>query len=339
MKGPALRVARSEGESVRRRLRNEGLLRTDLRIGSDPDHLYLPLHDAHRVPADLGSIVEHDFDSRRPSAPRDYRDHIDATRTPTVPLPRAFEVVGDIVVVRLRGERRAFQRAVGDALLRFVPGARVVALDDGVRGPDRRRLLTVIAGAGPLTTRHRENGVEIDVDLERAYFSPRLAYEHARVAAQVGPGETVYDLCCGVGPFAIQIARAQPSARLVAVDANPYAIAALERSRARYRLERRIEPRVARVEAFLPTAAPCDRAILNLPHEGIKYLSSVAGRIRRGGTLHFYEVTSRAHRAGRGDALTAALRTEGQWTLTSERTVHPYSPGSDLVSYTLRRTE
>jgi tRNA (guanine37-N1)-methyltransferase len=195
-----------------------------------------------------------------------------------------------------------------------------------------------IAGNGDWSTRHRENGLELEVDLGRAYFSPRLAGEHARVAAAVGPDETVFDLCCGIGPFALAIARRGRAKRVVAVDANLEAIRLLERNAHRLGLGSRIEARAEPLEAFLPSAGVSARAILNLPLEGIKYITSVGAAVARGGTLHYYEVTERASRAGRPEVLARTLSREGaSWRATGAREVHAYSPRADLIAYTFVR--
>ena len=111
---------------------------------------------------------------------------------------------------------------------------------------------------------HVESEVEFDVDVEQAYFSPRLAREHERVSSAVRPGERVYDLCCGVGPFAVTVARDGRAQWVTAVDSNPRAIDLLRATLARYPFGGRVVPVLARLEEFLPSSGPADRVIFNL---------------------------------------------------------------------------
>ncbi|MGA7650248.1 MAG: methyltransferase domain-containing protein, partial [Thermoplasmata archaeon] len=270
--------------------------------------------------------------------PARYRDLLPWPEAEKDALPRSFDIVGDVVLIRLPDPLEPRKEAVGDALLRFVPGARLVGLDHGVHGPERRRRVERIAGAGPWRTRHRENGVELEVDVERAYFSPRLAREHARVAEDVRAGDRVYDLCCGVGPFSVTIAHLGRAASVTAVDANPDAIALLRDTLARHPFAGRVEAVRARLEEFLPAASPVERVVLNLPHEGIKYLASVARTVAPGGRLYYYEVVSRPEFAIRGVALMNSLVAVGRFAVVAERVVHPYSPTSDLVAFELERS-
>lgn len=340
MKSLAVVVARGDGERVRRRLREGGWLRRDLKVRRTATAVAFPVAADPGREAAPGGVEEADFEPTREGAPTTYRELLHLPPEEMRRLPRSFDVVGDIVLVRLPSELEPRATEVGEALLEFVPAARVVGLDRGVRGPERRRALERIAGAGSWRTRHRENGLEIEVDLERAYFSPRLAGEHARVAARVRRGERVLDLCCGVGPFTLAIARDARASGVVAVDMNPEAIALLEGNLKRLGLGGRVRTVTDRLEAFLPDAPTADRAILNLPHEGIKYLPQVAGALGRGGTLHYYEVTARSGQEGRPGELEMVVdpSRSGSWRATGRRVVHPYSPGSDLVAYTLERS-
>ncbi len=334
-RSPAVKVPSQEGEAVRRRLREAGLLRTDLRVRREGASLLLPVIDRGDAGAGVGERVEADFsefDDR--SAPRRYQDLVECPVEMRDRLPRSFDVIGDIVLVRVPPEVEALAPAIGLALLRFVPHARIAGRDQGVHGPERRRTLTRLAGDGDWKTVHHENGVAIHVDVERAYFSPRLAREHADVAGAVGPGEVVYDLCCGVGPFSLAIARQGKATRIVAVDSNPAAIGLLRESLARARGGDRIEPVEADVEVFLRTATPVERAILNLPHEGIKYLASVARLVRPGGAIHYYEVVARDALPRRTEELMDEAGGPSHWSGASSRVVHPYSPNADLVAFT-----
>ena len=338
MKGPALIVPRHRGEALRRALLEGGLLRTDLEILREGDRLALPLVDGRAVPDGMGELGEREFGSLRSPGPTDYRNLLELPTEEAQRLPRSFDVVGDVVLIRIPDEFAARAPEIGRALLTFVPGARIVGADHGVHGPERRRSLEGIAGSGAWRTRHRENGIDIEVDLEQAYFSPRLAREHARVAAAVGHGDRVYDLCCGVGPFSLTIARDGRAREITALDSNPAALALLRASLARQKFATSVSVVGGPVEAFTPSAEAVERVILNLPLEGIKYLPSVARTVARRGRFYYYEVTPRAEFERRGEAVVGKLDRPEEWTVVDQHVVHPYSPSADLVAFVLARS-
>jgi tRNA (guanine37-N1)-methyltransferase len=334
-----LLVPRAHGEEVRQDLADSGLLRTELRILHETDFLVFPVNENPvGVPPSWGTVVERDFPEHPRKGPIHYRDLLPWPAAEKETLPRSFDIVGEIVLIRLPPEFDLRKSEIGEALLRFVPGARLVGVDHGVHGPERRRRVERVAGSGGWRTRHKENGVELEVDVERAYFSPRLAREHARVAEEVRPGERVYDLCCGVGPFSATIAHLGRAARTTAVDSNPAAIDLLRETLARHPFGGRVVPVCLGLDEFLASAGPVERVVLNLPHEGIKYLPSVARTVIPRGRLYYYEVTPRTELAGRGVALVSSLAPVGEFALVEQRVVHPYSPGSDLVAFVFERS-
>ncbi|MGA7923106.1 MAG: methyltransferase domain-containing protein [Thermoplasmata archaeon] len=330
-------MPKSRGEVIRRTLRERQLLRSDLDILDEGDSLIFPV--AGTVSPDVpGTPVERDFPQLSSGPPRSYRELVAWPDEARARLPRAFDVIGDIVLIRLPASLLPRAADVGEALLRFVPGARIVGLDGGVHGVERRRALTKLAGNGGWRTTHAENGLTFEVDVSAAYFSPRLSREHLRVAALCEPGEAVLDLCCGIGPFALTIARTRPVAGVVAVDLNPEAIALVEANARRLGVGERLRAVCASLDEFLPSAGTFSRVVLNLPHEGIKYLTSVGSVVAPRGSLHYYEVTERASSAGRPETILHLLPPgTGPWSLRSRRVVHPYSPRSDIVVYDLFR--
>jgi len=337
MKSRALVVPRAHGEETRRDLLDAGLLRTDLAIRAEGDTIVLPIVADSDPPASWGQVTEHEFDPRPGEPLSDYRDLLSWPPEESRLLPRSFDIVGDIVLVRLPPELEARREEIGRALLGFVPNARIVGWDRGVHGPERRRRIERMAGSGDWSTRHRENGVELDVDVERAYFSPRLAREHARVAGEVATGDRVLDLCCGVGPFSVTIARDGRARAIVAVDANPAAIELLRKTLSRTAYGNRVTPVLDRVETFLPGRDPVERVILNLPHEGIKYVSLVAQAVAPSGWLYYYEVVPRSEFGRRADVIASILPQEPGWTVVPPHVVHPYSPTADLAAFVFER--
>lgn len=328
---------REEAEAVRRLLQGRGLLRRGARASRTDREVAFPVVSTPDPPL-AGTRAEERELPTEPEAPKTYRDLLHFDPDLQAQLPRAFDVLGDVVLIHLPSVLQPHAAEIGAALLAFVPGARRVGWDQGVRGEARLRSLVPLAGTGSWRTQYRENGIEFVVDPEVAYFSPRLAGEHARVAAEVVPGETVWDLCCGIGPFALTIARRGLRGRIVAVDSNPAAIGLLRENAERLGVADRIEARNEPIDLFLRASDVANRVVLNLPREGIKYLPSVSAAVAPGGTVHYYEVTPRTDHPVRGNAILKQLDAAAKWTCLESRRVHPYSPQSDLVAYTIRRS-
>ena len=92
--------------------------------------------------------------------PRSLREAL-AGRVPEPLLRRlrAFDIVGDIAVLRLPPELRPYACAIGEALMRVHRHVRVVLNQVGpVSGDFRTRQLEHIAGEHRTLTLHRENG-------------------------------------------------------------------------------------------------------------------------------------------------------------------------------------
>src|SRR5207247_8953794 len=184
MRSACVEVPVERGEEVRRRLLEMDALRRDLRIERSGDRLYLPV----TIPVDIGlPVLEREFPAGF-TLVRSYRDlvHIPPRLAPL--LPKAFDEIGDIVVLRLPEELVGFEREIGEAILRWSPKVCTVAADEGVGGELRIRKVRVIAGEARTRTEHVEFGLRYLVDVERAYFSPRLGSERSRVADQVNAG-------------------------------------------------------------------------------------------------------------------------------------------------------
>jgi len=207
-------------------------------------------------------------------------------------LPKSVDIIGDVGIVELPSELQAHEATIGDALLRTNKKLRTILAKAGPVTTDKRlRDLRVIAGSGNTETTHREFGSVFRVDVTKAYFSPRLSYEHRRVASQVQDNETVIDLFAGVGPFSIQIAKRKQSVHVYAIDVNEDAIRYL---RENVRLNR-VDDRVtvlsgdARAVVRSELAGRGDRIIMNLPVQAAEYVDVACLALKpAGGVIHYY---------------------------------------------------
>jgi tRNA (guanine37-N1)-methyltransferase len=163
-----------------------------------------------------------------------------------------------------------------------------------VDGEYRIREFEPIAGVAKTSTVHREYGCVFHVDLAKAYFSPRLSYEHNRVASIVREDETVLDMFTGVGPFAVHIAKKRQKVHVYAVDKNPEAIKLLKKNMTANRVEAKITPVLgdARQIAAERLRSSSDRVIMNLPERAIEYVDAACQAVKpEGGIVHYYEFT------------------------------------------------
>ena len=212
-----LKVPRKEGEKARRKLAEEGLLLTNYKIKSTSEFLILPVKKRLE-----GEMVEEEFEklpSKRPSL----REIVGGLR--------AYDVIGDIAIVEIPDSMAEKRRLVGETLLSLNKKVKCVFEKRGeVSGVHRTRKLVHLAGEKRTETIHREYGCSFSLDIEKVFFSPRLATERKRIAGMVGDGEKVFDMFCGVGPFSIIISKYSGAKEIHASDINEYAIAYLKKN-------------------------------------------------------------------------------------------------------------
>ena len=334
MRSLSLEVPAAKGEEVRRRLQELGRLRKDLRIRREGDRLYLPIS----AEVALGyPMVEREFPEGYVLV-KSYRDLVTVPPRLEPLLPRAFDAIGDIVVLRLPEELNGLERQIGDAILRWNPKVRTVAVDDGVKGELRVRRVRVVAGQEKTRTEHVEFGLRYLVDVERAYFSPRLGSERWRVAKQVRPGEVVVDLFAGVGPYAILIARTRKPSAVHAIDANPAAVELLRENVRRNRASG-VVVHEGPGQEILPRLDPVDRVIMDLPRTAGEFLPEVVPHLRSGGTVHFYTIAERGRIAEAAKEAVRLARKGGRGArVVASRVVRGYSPGKVHLALDLKIT-
>lgn len=249
------------------------------KIRSDGDHIYLSILElsceAREELAVLGDfeIVEAEF---LEEAPKETVEGLLGRRP-------SFEVVGDVAILEdPDGEAAAAIMAVHRNV------RAVISPLSAVEGQFRTRRFALVAGEVRTTTVHKEHGLRYRIDLERAYFTPRLGTERLRVAELVKPGEAAFDIFAGVGPFALLMAKR--GARVVAVDKNPEAVRLLRENAALNRIDDIVilEADAANLPERYEKSA--DRIIMNLPHTGHDFLG-VAMRIAKDGCIvHYYAI-------------------------------------------------
>lgn len=332
VRAPGVRVPRSEAEATRRRLLELDYLRLDLAVAKDGDDIVFPVLDSCGPTLPTRPF---DFDARE-LRPAGYQDLLPWPADLVAQAPRAFDQVGDVVVVKVPPELKDKVRVaeLGDAILRF-HHARAVFHDAGVKDPHRVRALERIAGDGGALTQVNENGVRLWVDLSKAYFSPRLASERGRVAGLVRPGEHVVDLFGGVAPLGVQAALR--GADVDSIDINPDAIDLAQRNVTDLRLQGKVRLWPGDARDVAHQMQPADRVVMNLPH-GAKHFLDVAARVAKPtAMIHYHEILPPEQAVARAERVLKELGEAG-WNgrLALHRAVRNYSPTEAHIVFDLQ---
>ncbi|WP_407357264.1 class I SAM-dependent methyltransferase [Methanolobus sp. WCC5] len=284
MKKSCIKVLKNNGEPLRRELLEAELLDNSAKIICQGDYLYLPLirepqeYEIRDLPGDL-KLTEHEFEEQKGQLKLE--DLLDE-------VPH-FELIGDIAVIE-DGVPEA--EKVAGAIMKVKKNVRTVLASLGpVEGEFRTRSFRTIAGEDRTSTIHKEYGCRYYIDLERAYFTPRLATERARILLQVKDGQTVVDMFAGVGPYSIMIAKKSPLIRVIAIDKNPDAIHFLRRN-----IELNAVSNVEAIEGDAnleagKLASMADHVIMNLPHNAHQFLDAAIKLCAPGATIHYYDIT------------------------------------------------
>lgn len=207
-------------------------------------------------------------------------------------IPQAFDIIGDIVVIDIPPQLKTYQNTIGEAILQIQKNVVAVLGKVGdISGVFRVRDYDYIVGEHKTKTIHREFGCQYNVDIAKAYFSPRLSHEHERVAAQVQDGEIVVDLFAGVGPFSVLIGKRNLKVKVYSVDLNPDAVELLTLNVRANRVENRVFPILADAREISASKLKgiADRVIMNLPETAIDFVDAACNAIKpQGGIVHFY---------------------------------------------------
>jgi tRNA (guanine37-N1)-methyltransferase len=273
-----LKVDRKNGEKIRKILVEADLFDRSRKICSDESHVYLPVLEIdEKSAAKLGSIGQFELvqtsflPEERIISPEDL-----------LGFRPSFEVVGDIAMVEDCDAER-----VAAALMSTSKSIKtVIAPISDVEGEFRTRRFRHVAGEARTETIHKEHGLRYRVDLEGAYFTPRLGTERLRIAGLVSPGDVVLDMFAGVGPFSLILAK--KGAKVIAMDKNPVAV--------KYLRENALLNKVNNIEILEGDAAElalryekrADHVIMNLPHSACEFLIPAMRAAKPQGIVHYY---------------------------------------------------
>lgn len=307
-------------QKIRRKLIELGVLAKGYSPKREGNFVLFPVE----MPVEGFELVEAEFEKTE-RRPHSYREVVEVPDEIKPLLPSSFDIIGDIAIIELPEELMDYGKAIGEAILKVHRHIKAVfAKGSKVSGEYRIRELIHLAGEKRTETLHRENGIRLKLDIARVYYTPRLATERMRVFERTQPGEIVFDMFAGVGPYSILLAK---KAKLVfACDINPWAVRYLEENK---KLNK--TPNVIPILGDVRKVAgqiKADRVIMNLPKFADRFLKEAMMSVKSGGIVHYYgfgpeeDLFSEHEQKIKAVARELGFKVE----LLDERRVRPYAP-------------
>ncbi|XP_007947274.2 tRNA (guanine(37)-N1)-methyltransferase [Orycteropus afer afer] len=131
-----------------------------------------------------------------------------------------FSRVGHIAHLNLRDHQLPFKHLIGQVMIDKNPGiTSAVNKINNINNTYRNFQMEVLSGEENMVTKVRENSYNYEFDFSKVYWNPRLSTEHSRITELLKPGDVLFDVFAGVGPFVIPVAK--KNCTVFANDLNP----------------------------------------------------------------------------------------------------------------------
>lgn len=205
-------------------------------------------------------------------------------------LYSAFDQIGDIIIVRIPDTLISKKTTIGKTLLEQVKSANTVFYQStAIEGDYRTRQLELLAGENKTQTEYKEFGCRFLVDVEKAFFSPRLSTERERIASLVQDGETVINMFGGIGMFSIMAAK-KKDCTVYNIDINSVASKLCEKNTELNKLKGRvisINGDAAKIiKEKLQDAG--NRTLMLLPERSDEFLDAAIEATKNKNIIHYY---------------------------------------------------
>ncbi|MGC8562249.1 MAG: methyltransferase [Thermoplasmata archaeon] len=296
MRVPYVKIHRSEANEAIATLRKGGELLARFKIRREGDWVLIPVRS---------STLEDEFEENA----KKKMEHVGS-----------FEKISDFFVIK---EREGWENVLDEIKEKQDP--RAIFLDKGVEGQLRIRKLELIYGTGKPNGIVKENGLRYMVDLERAYFSPRLAglrREITENCLKSSVSGLVVDMYAGVGPISIPLLKA--GKKVLSVDVNPSAIELLSYNMKLNRTKGEIL--IADSNGIFECFKGVGQVIMNNPTQSLSVTNKVIQSMESGTIVHATYISGRVD----------VIEFDGTEIL-ERKIVHGYSPSSSLFYFRMRK--
>ncbi|WGI18154.1 class I SAM-dependent methyltransferase family protein [Methanonatronarchaeum sp. AMET-Sl] len=344
-----IKVEKKQGEKTRNLLQKLDLLNRDYKIKKTKNHLYIPTkkpnqNQLKKLKQNLNKIeITKTKLKERKTGYNNLNDYLKPhlTKKELNKVPSSFDIIGDIAIIEIPPELTAKQELIGKALMKVHSNlTSIYKPKTNVQGEYRTREHQLITGTPKTETIHKEHGIKYLLDINKVFFTPRLAREREIITNQIKPNEIVFDMFAGIGPFSILIAKKTECQKVYAVDKNTEAIKYLQTNAEMNNVTQKIET----IEGDIKNIAKMykgtsDRTIMNLPFKSIEFLDEAIDLLHKDkGIIHYYDITKKENLYQKPiQKITKKVHQRGlNLKILNKRNIRSYSPGTQNIAIDIK---
>ncbi len=205
-------------------------------------------------------------------------------------IPHSQEIVGSILILEIPDKLKKKEKIIAQAFLEANKNIKtVVKKFHAHKGTYRLRKVKILAGEKTKETMHKENSIELKINLENTYFSARLANERLRIAKQIKKPEEVLVMFSGAAPYPLVLAKNSPAKLITGIEINPLAHQISLEIINLNRLAHKIHIFEGNVRDIMPKIKKkFNRILMPLPKTGEIFLPLALTKAKRGAIIHLY---------------------------------------------------
>ncbi len=203
-----------------------------------------------------------------------------------------YDVLGNLVIVDFEGIPKSREQSIAKRILKEHKNvATILAKAGPVTGKFRTRKLRYVLGRRNYIADYKENNCRFVFDVRKTFFSNRLSFERSRISSLYKKKENVLVMFAGVGPFAIEIAKGNRKAKVVAIELNRYAYEAMKENITLNKTDN-VVPVLGDANR-LPNKykRSFDRIVMPLPWQSLDFLDSAIRASKPNAVIHIYAFT------------------------------------------------
>jgi tRNA wybutosine-synthesizing protein 2 len=210
-------------------------------------------------------------------------------------LPRGFQTLGKVIILKLNPILLDKKELIGKACLELYPHIRSVFINVGkIEGKFRTpNAIQYLVGENNPIVEHKEHGIVYKFDITKIMFSKGNLTERKYLATVVKPNEIIIDMFAGIGYFSLPIARHSQVKQIFSIELNPDAYKSLVENIKINELQ----------EIITPIFGNSNEEVLKLSSEGIKadriimgvfpapkdFIKNALTLVKSAGTVFHYE--------------------------------------------------